>query len=146
MDRAKVAREDDDGVAEVDDATLRVSQAAVVEDLEEECDELPRCLLDPIGYTCQSGVEKESTGTYSSMRTTQYGLRRTYSVNCPPSSCPTYPCEDTKSVRKYRRQMGTYRRRSNETGDGVLLRVLGGINPDHRVLRVEENFGQRLGE
>jgi hypothetical protein len=60
VDRAKVAREDDDGVAEVDDATLRVSQAAVVEDLEEERDELPRCLLDPIGYTRQSGIEKES--------------------------------------------------------------------------------------
>ena len=27
----------------------------------------------------------------SSSNTTEYGLRRTFSVNCPPSSYPTYP-------------------------------------------------------
>ena len=43
---AEVARHDDDGVAEVDDATLTVSQAAIVEDLQEELDKLPGGLLD----------------------------------------------------------------------------------------------------
>ena len=45
---AEVAGHDDDSVAEVYDATLAIGQAAVVEDLQEELDELPRSLLNLI--------------------------------------------------------------------------------------------------
>ena len=44
--RTKVARHDDDRVAEVDDATLPVREATVVEDLQEESDKFPRGFLD----------------------------------------------------------------------------------------------------
>ena len=44
--RAKVARHDDDRVAEVDDTALAIGQPTIVEDLEEELIKLPRGLLD----------------------------------------------------------------------------------------------------
>jgi hypothetical protein len=45
---AKVRGHDDHCVAEVYDAALAICKAAVIEDLEEECDKLPRGLFDLI--------------------------------------------------------------------------------------------------
>jgi len=70
--RTGVAGHHDDRVAEVDDATLAVCEATIVKDLKEQRDKFARRLLDLV----------------DSMRTMLYGLRRTYSVNWPPESCP----------------------------------------------------------
>lgn len=42
----EVARHDDNGIAEVDDTTLTVSQTTIIEHLQEEGDELPCSFLD----------------------------------------------------------------------------------------------------
>ena len=38
------------------------------------------------------------------------------------------------------------RRRADQAGDGVLLHVFGHVDADHRVLVVEQELGQRLGQ
>lgn len=47
-EHTNVRGHDDDGILEVDDATLRVGQTTVVEHLQEELVELASSLLDPV--------------------------------------------------------------------------------------------------
>ena len=64
----QVGGHDHDRVLEVDSASLRVSEPAVVEDLEQDVEDV-RCAF-----------------SISSKRRTAYGRRRTASLSCPASS------------------------------------------------------------
>ena len=49
-------------------------------------------VMCPSSNTCKSKLNTSGCAfSISSNRIMEYGLRRTFSVNCPPSSYPTYP-------------------------------------------------------
>ncbi len=73
----KVARHDDDRVAEVDDAALTVRQPSVIEDLKEELVELPRGLLDLVDEDDRVRLPPDVLGELATLVVTDVARRST---------------------------------------------------------------------
>src|ERR1035438_10167635 len=81
----------------------------------------------PSSSTCNSTLKtSECAFSISSNKITEYGLRRTASLNWPP-----FLIADVAG------------RRADEPRDGVFLHVFAHVYADHRALVVEKKFRQR---
>ena len=75
--RAKVARHDDDRVAEVDYTALTIGQPTVIENLEEELVELPGCLLDFVDEDDRVRLPPDVLGELATLVVTDVARRST---------------------------------------------------------------------
>ena len=109
--RADVARHDDDGVREVGGATAAVGEAAVVEHLEEQVEDVGVRLLDLVEEEHAVGPAPHRLGEEAALLAVDVA-----------------------------------RRRADEALRHVLLHELAHVDAGHRLLVVEEELGERLGE
>ena len=75
--RAKVARHDDDRVAEVDYTALAIGQPTVIENLKEELVELPRGLLDFVDEDDRVRLPPDVLGELTTLVVTDVARRST---------------------------------------------------------------------
>ena len=111
MRRPNVRSHDDDRILEIHCTSLSIRESTIIQNLEERIENVRMRLIDLVD------------------RITQYGRRRTASVNCPPSSSPTYPGGAPRSLYTC-----------------VPFHVFVHIDPDHILFTVEKGPSKRPGQ